>query len=264
MQRFKKVLHSLGKGVFDNPWNMSEEAQEKVNKKTNEWNDKQPEFFEKKPPSYAKANAIKPPDTRKVNFPNEVQPGVDAMNKWKKTMERVAKYDEANLPIPAPSAEELSRRISMLSPKAQSTLTLEELEQMMLNHQPTFEPIYHTPYHTPFNPQKATGLMIEMPPRYIGDKLKEVEDLAKQTVSLDDYVKDLKEFYLVDDIYVLSDDREDAGTVSILIKLMSLMDVPEKIFQIENDKITNYLRSTRVDKSYSVEVSFQYKEVYVV
>lgn len=228
MQRFKKVLHSLGKNAFDNPWNMSEEAKEKVNKKTNEWSDKQPEFFEPKPRQYAL------PDTSKVKFPDEVQPEVDAMNKWK-------------------LAQQERKKITF-----NSKLTLEELERMMMDSQPTFEPIYHDK----FKPHGAVGFELQLPPRYIGDKLKEVEDLAKQTVSLDDYVKDLKEFYLVDDIYVLSDDREDAGTVSILIKLMALMNVPEKMFQIENDKITNYLRATRVEKSYSVEVSFQYKEVY--
>lgn len=98
--------------------------------------------------------------------------------------------------------------------------------------------------------------------RYLADvKGKEAPDVA-QIVSIDEYVNDLKEFKIIKDIYVLSDDREEDKTLSVLIKLMPLMQLPPHVFDAENDRVTRYLQSTSVQDADEVHVSFQYTEVF--
>lgn len=98
--------------------------------------------------------------------------------------------------------------------------------------------------------------------RYLGDVRGVEKSDVGQMVSIDDYVTDLKEFKIVKDVYVLSDEREEDGTVSILLKLIPLMSVPPGAFDTENERITKYLESTSIHDAREVHVSFQYTEIF--
>jgi hypothetical protein len=99
--------------------------------------------------------------------------------------------------------------------------------------------------------------------RYLADKRGvDVSNNVQQTIELDEYVKDLKEFKIVKDVYVLSDDRADGGNIAILIKLKPLLSIPANVFDAENARITTYLQSTKIANAEEIEVSFQYTEVF--
>lgn len=104
--------------------------------------------------------------------------------------------------------------------------------------------------------------MPEQKQRYIGDEVGKETSEVKQVVELAEYTSDLKEFKIIKDVYVLSDDREDDGTISVLIKLIPLMSIPAQAFEAENNRITSYLQSTSVYQAKEIHVSFQYTEVY--
>lgn len=99
-------------------------------------------------------------------------------------------------------------------------------------------------------------------PRYLGDARRKEKPPVSQTIELDEYIQDLKEFKIVKDVYVLADDRKDDKTLSILIKLTPLMAIPIAVFDKENEYVTAYLDSTAVFGAKEVHVSFQYTEVY--
>ena len=83
------------------------------------------------------------------------------------------------------------------------------------------------------------------PPRFIGDsRWKEV--ITRQEVTMEEYIQDLGEFPLVKDVYLLSDDREEDGTISVLVKFEPLMKIPPHAFDIENERITRYLKASYI------------------
>lgn len=98
--------------------------------------------------------------------------------------------------------------------------------------------------------------------RYLGDPRGKEKSVMGQVVSLEEYVEDLKEFRIIKEVYVLSDEREEDGTVSILIKLIPLRSIQQTAFDKENEHITAYLDSTSIKEAEEVHVSFQYTEVY--
>lgn len=105
-----------------------------------------------------------------------------------------------------------------------------------------------------FNPQPIKA-------QYIGETVRELKE-SKQILDLDDYTKDLSDFDIVKSIYVLDDEREEGGDVSILIKLHELSNVSARELEKENEMLTNYLVHTKVRGAEKVFVSFQYMEVY--
>lgn len=113
---------------------------------------------------------------------------------------------------------------------------------------------------------KRAGWTMEYEPsdraRYLADKRGASMADTKQTIDIDAYVKDLKDFKIVQDVYILSDDREDDDTVTVLIKLKPLLSIPANVFDAENNHITNYLTSTKIVGAEEVHVSFQYTEVF--
>jgi hypothetical protein len=105
----------------------------------------------------------------------------------------------------------------------------------------------------------------ELPPtikaQYIGETVRTLKE-SRQILDLDVYINDLTDFDIVKSIYVLDDEREEGGDVSILIKLHELSNVSAHALEKENEMLTNYLIHTKVRGAERVFVSFQYMEVY--
>lgn len=135
------------------------------------------------------------------------------------------------------------------------------IQPAVQKQQETLAEIIHNAVAVEAQPQ-AVAIQNPIHSRYFGDTHGKETPEVGQNISLEEYVEDLKEFKIVKDVYVLSDDREDDGTVSILIKLIPLMSLAPHVFDAENKHVTNYLQSTSIVYAKEIHVSFQYTEVY--
>lgn len=99
---------------------------------------------------------------------------------------------------------------------------------------------------------------------YIGDKRNEKSFTLNQYDfdDLDEFVDELKEYELVSEVYVLSDDREETGLVTILLRLSRLDDFTPEQLETRNKILTGFLRAASLKGAQAIAVNFQYTEVY--
>lgn len=81
--------------------------------------------------------------------------------------------------------------------------------------------------------------------------------------NLNEYLTVLKTYELVDDAYILSDNRDIDGTISIFVKLTPLSRLSKYQIQSYNKVLTRFLANAKIRGADAIEVNFQYKNVYV-